>query len=89
MQLLHTFAALTLAAGAVMSLLPEGSIRRSAGMVVGLMMLMCWAEGIAALLDLSFGAASPSTVLTGSGADVTALSADACLALEQGLEVTP
>lgn len=63
MRLLHGFAALSLVSGALMALLPDRPIRRTATMVVGLMMLMWWAEGLTALWD-SLPAASVPTIAT-------------------------
>lgn len=63
MSTLATFAALSMAGTVVLSLLPEGGIKRTAGMAVGLLTLMCWAEGIAALLHIDLSATAPSTAL--------------------------
>ena len=52
MQTIATFAALSMAGTIVLSLLPEGGIKRTAAMAVGLVTLMCWAEGIAGLFGL-------------------------------------
>lgn len=87
MKLLQTFAALSLASGAVMALLPEGGLRRTAGMVVGLLMLLCWAEGIGELLALPLEFALPETVLSASGTDVTEAAAFALNTLQK--EGTP
>ena len=46
MRLLGGFAALSLISGALSALLPEGSLRRTAAMAIGLMMLIYWASGL-------------------------------------------
>lgn len=57
LELLHAFAGLTLLSGALLSLMPQGGLRRAAGMAVGLMMMMLWAQGLrelgASLLGVS------------------------------------
>ena len=69
MQLLHGFAALSLVSGALMALLPDRPIRRTATMVVGLMMLMWWAEGLSTLWSNfpSASATAVSSALTATG----------------------
>lgn len=46
-NLLYQFAALTLISGLLLTLLPEGGLRRTATMVVGLLTLLLWADGLA------------------------------------------
>ena len=89
MELLKRFAILTLAAGMILSLLPEGSVRRTASMAAGLMMLLFWAEGISALLEsaLLFSVPdAPLTPLTSTGSDVTQAAATAAQRLQHLLE---
>lgn len=64
MKLLITFAALSLAGSALLSLLPEGGIKQTAGMVIGLLTLMCWAEGLASLLGCQLDVPLPGSVLS-------------------------
>lgn len=61
MQTLASFAALSMAGTVLLSLLPDGGLRRTAAMVIGLMTLMCWAEDILAL----FGRELPVGTVTG------------------------
>ncbi|MBQ8201988.1 MAG: hypothetical protein IJZ74_09525 [Clostridia bacterium] len=89
MEMLKTFAALSMAAGTVLSLLPDGSIRKTAGMVVGLLMLLCWAEGIAELLQLPDAPSLPQTVLSPSAAAIEEASAAALNSLLSRMEVSP
>lgn len=63
MQTLATFAALSMAGTVLLSLLPEGGMKRTAGMAVGLLTLLCWAEGIASLLGIDLAMDAPSTPL--------------------------
>ncbi len=68
LALLSGFAALSLLSGALLSLLPEGSLRRTASMAVGLMMLVYWAGGLQQLLqDLSCTFPLPDSPLTATG----------------------
>lgn len=50
LDLLTRFAALSMLSGLVMALLPEGSLRRTASMAVGLFMLLFWVQGLQELL---------------------------------------
>ena len=73
MALLKTFATMALISGALLMLLPEGSLRKTAALVMGLMLTLCWAEGIIMLFRLPVGGAYPDTVLTDTGTTVQAL----------------
>ena len=63
MQLLTQFAALSMAGTMLLSLLPDGSMKRTAGMAVGLLSLLCWADGVAQLLSIELTAEFPVSVL--------------------------
>ena len=63
LQALTTFAALSMAGTVILSLLPEGGVKRTAGMALGLLTLLCWAEGIASLLGITFPADGTETTL--------------------------
>lgn len=89
MQLLVTFAALSMAGTVVLSLLPEGGLKRTAGMAVGLLTLMCWAEGIAELLGVELYTHSPATILTPTTVSVEEAEAAATATLTDLWEVTP
>lgn len=67
MEWLHPFIALTLCCGLVLSLLPEGSLRRTAALVLGLMVTLCWADSLASLLHWPALPEPPATVLVQSG----------------------
>lgn len=89
MRLLTTFAALAMAGTVLLSLLPEGGIKRTAGMAVGLLTLMCWAEGIAALLGIDLSAEAPTTALVPTAVSVQAAESEAASALASIWEDTP
>ena len=89
MPLLATFAALSLAGTVMLSLLPEGSLKRTAGMAVGLLTLLCWAEGIASLFSFEWPTLTPSTVLAPTSVSVQTAETAAAAALFSALEVTP
>ncbi len=89
MDLLGTFAALSLAGTAVLSLLPEGGLKRTASMAVGLLMLLCWAEGIASLLGLSIPDISEGQALAPTSVSVENAAREASAALHEIWEVEP
>ena len=76
MALLKTFATMALIAGALLMLLPEGSLRKTAALVMGLMLTLCWAEGLMALFQLPEGGAYSGTALTSTGTTVQAIADD-------------
>lgn len=82
LKLLTGFAALALIAGALMSLLPEGSLRSAASMAIGLVMLLYWFGGLQELLqDMSLPMPAHSPVLTSTG--ITLQEAEAALLPEE------
>ncbi len=89
MQTLATFAALSMAGTVILSLLPEGGLKRTAGMAVGLLTLMCWADGIASLLGIDLNADTPSTALAPTAVTVTDASAEAAASLFAPREDVP
>lgn len=89
MSTLATFAALSMAGTVLLSLLTEGGLKRTAGMAVGLLTLMCWAEGIAALLNIELDTDVPSTALVPTAITVGNASKDAATALFPAQEDTP
>ncbi|MCH5286740.1 MAG: hypothetical protein J1E43_04910 [Christensenellaceae bacterium] len=70
MALLKTFATLALISGALLVLLPDGSLRRTAALVMGLLLTLCWAEGLISLISLPQGGALPDTALAPTGTTV-------------------
>jgi len=50
MDLLRTFSTLALMASAILTLLPEGSLRKTAALALGLMITLCWAQGLIELM---------------------------------------
>ena len=84
MDLLETFSALALISGLMNAMLPEGSLRRTAAMAAGLLMLLIWSDGLAALMQLP-ELSPPSSVLTVSGTGVERC-AEAAAQAYQGAE---
>ncbi len=89
MRMLTTFAALSMAGTVLLSLLPEGGLKRTAGMAVGLLTLMCWAEGIASLLGFELSAETPETALAPTATSIHAAAADAASLLSNRWETAP
>ncbi len=88
-QLLATFSAFSLAGTVALSLLPEGSLKRTAGMAIGLLTLLCWAEGVASLFKAAWATELPSTVLVPTAVSVDTASAAAEASLAAAWEVAP
>ncbi len=89
LKMLTTFAALSLCGTVVLSLLPEGGLKRTAGMAVGLLTLMCWAEGISALLRIDLPDMQPSTALAPTAYSMEYAAAEASAVLSGQWEVSP
>ena len=89
LELLRTFAALSMMAGIVTSLLPDGGLRRTAGMLIGLLMLLCWAEGLTALLHLPEELPTPASVFTPTAGSLDASASAAQAMLAARWEVLP
>lgn len=70
MALLQTFATLALISSALLVLLPEGSLRRTAALVMGLLLTLCWAQGLMALFQLPDDGGMPETALAPTGVTV-------------------
>lgn len=81
MSLIRSFAALSLACGAALLLLPEGSLRRAVSLAMGLMLALFWLQGLAGLLRLPQpDASAPPSVLTPTAAQPDATAAFSALA---------
>lgn len=89
MELLTTFAALSMAGTIILSLLPEGGLKRTAGMAVGLLTLVCWAEGIAAIFGIELMAAEPDSFLVPTAVTVQDAAAQAAARLKSQWEGLP
>lgn len=85
MHLLTTFAALSMAGTVLLSLLPEGGMKRTAGLAVGLLTILCWAEGIARILEIDLGADFPGTVLSSTTVTLDDAVTDALAALQEAV----
>ncbi len=75
LTLIHRFAALVLVCGVLMAVLPEGSVRRTAAMVMGLIVALCWLEGLSGLFHWPMPAQAPATVLSSAPVNPGDLSA--------------
>ena len=89
MQLLSGFAALSMAGTVMLSLLPEGSLKRTAGMVIGLLTIMCWAESISACLGLELPALGTGQALLPTSIHIENAMEEACTILAAQWEVSP
>ena len=74
LQALSTFAALSMAGTVILSLLPEGGVKRTAALVLSLLTLLCWTEGIATLLGLSFPVQDAPSALVPTSSSTNTLS---------------
>lgn len=88
-QLLGRFAALSMVGTVLLSLLPAGGMKRTAAFAVGLLTLMCWAEGIAALLNVQLNVPQPASVLSSTDVSVEQAAATAADALATRWEDMP
>lgn len=89
LKMLTAFAALSLSGTVVLSLLPEGGLKRTAGMAIGLLTLLCWAEGVTSLLKIDLAFSLPATALTPTAYSMTDASVQAAAALAGQWEVSP
>ena len=80
MELIRSFAALSLACGAALLLLPEGSLRRTASLAMGLVLALCWLQGLMGLFRLNLDVDAPETILVPSAASPDASAALSALA---------
>lgn len=51
----------------MLSLLPEGGLRRTSALVLGLVITLCWADGLLSLLHLPALPDMPATALVETG----------------------
>ncbi len=71
MELIRSFCGFSLAACAAQLLLPEGSLRKTAALAIGLMTSLLWLNGLlhAELPDISMHAGASALAATGTGID--------------------
>ena len=65
MQMLLTFAGLVMCTSAMLSLLPQGGLRRTASLVAGLMILSAWFVSVAGTMVLPSLPELPETLFSG------------------------
>ena len=82
-QLLTQFTALSMAGTILLSLLPDGGMKRTAGMAIGILTLLCWAEGIGHLLEFDLTADPPLSVLTTTSINLQDASMYAIAAIQE------
>ena len=89
LQALSTFTALSMAGTVILSLLPEGGVQRTAALVLSLLTLLCWAEGIATLLGLSFPVQDAASPLVPTAFSVESAADEAAASLSERWDATP
>lgn len=89
LKALASFAALSMAGTVVLSLLSDGGLRRTASMVIGLLMLMCWAEDIFALFGHVLPAGTLGTALSPTAVTLNGTQQEAAAALSARWEAAP
>lgn len=83
MTLLKSFSTLALISSAVLMLLPEGSLRKTAALVIGLLLMLCWAEGLLAMLPEAYRPFPAAMLLVPTDVSVDAAARDAAAALAE------
>lgn len=89
LKALVTFAAISMAGTVILSTLPEGGIKRTAGMAIGLLTLMCWAEEISHLLGFELNANLPASLLSPTSTSLTSIQEEISASLSPPEEVMP
>ena len=89
LQALSTFTALSMAGTVILSLLPEGGVKRTAALVLSLLTLLCWTEGIATLLGLSFPVQDTASPLAPTAFCVESAADEAAASLSERWDATP
>lgn len=89
LKMLSSFAALSLCGTVILTILPEGGIKRTAGMAIGLLTLMCWIQGVSALFRLDTAVSLPSTILAPTSRSLPDAAAEASAFLSSQWEITP
>lgn len=89
LETLASFAALSMAGTVLLSLLPDGGVRRTAAMVIGLITLMCWAKDILGLLGWEMPRESASSALSSTAVTLQDIQEDSVSALSARWEASP
>lgn len=64
MDLIRSYAGLAMVCGAAMLLLPQGGLRRTASLAMGLVLALFWLRGVTGFFDLPDVPEAPVTLLT-------------------------
>ena len=86
---LGRFAALSMVGTVLLSLLPDGGMKRTAAFAVGLLTLLCWADGIASLLGTELDVHLPESVLSSTAVSVEEAASTAAENLHARWEAAP
>ena len=86
-ELLKAFSALAMLSSALLTLLGEGSLRKTAALVFGLLLMLCWAEGLLSLTVPADPTTAETAALQRTGLTLTQAEANALQFLTP--EVTP
>lgn len=76
MTLIYTFAGMALCAAAVLALLPQGAMKRTAALAIGLIVLAACAAALPEQLPIPAIPEAPDTLLTRSGASAESAQAE-------------
>ena len=77
MEPLKAFSALAMVTSAVLTLLPEGTLRKTVSMAAALMMMLLWAEGLSGYLPPGWNAAPAGECLMDTGVTLSDISSGA------------
>lgn len=81
-SILQSFAAFSLAGTLLLALLPEGAMRRTSAMAIGLLTLLFWTERLLSILPWAVDTSVTPSVLSSTGISLEAAALEAAAALE-------
>lgn len=90
-DLLRAFSTLSLISGAILTILPDGSLRKTAALTLGLMLMLCWVQGLTDILRLPQADFSQSSALSATALSLNHVqhAAEEFLIVHAAPEVTP
>lgn len=89
MQLLTAFAAFSMAGTVILSLLPDSGIKRTAGMIIGLLTLSSWVQGVIGLFGFTLPDVPAVSPLVPTPVSLTAAVEEASSSLAKHWENMP